>query len=145
MKGIIMIDHANLVVGSYETSKKFYEMVLPSIGFVLIEEFSTNGDSKPDGAMFGPPGEPEMVMVKGKPSTPVQHLAFRVDSRAKVQEFHRAGLAAGARDHGAPGLRPEYGYDYYAAFLLDPDGNNIEVITRAEDDPAGRSNRARAQ
>jgi catechol 2,3-dioxygenase-like lactoylglutathione lyase family enzyme len=85
------------------------------------------------GCGFGRPGEPEFWIGKdsGPGSQPVPgslHLAFRADDRAAVDAFHAAALAAGGRDNGPPGLRPQYGPDYYAAFVFDPDGHNLEAV-----------------
>ena len=78
------------------------------------------------GAGLGPEGAPALWLSKGK-GAPV-HVAFKAGGRAAVEKFHAAGLKAGGRDNGAPGLRKDYGPKYYAAFLLDPDGNNVEAV-----------------
>lgn len=72
-------------------------------------------------------------LTEGTPTTPALHLAFTAESRQQVQEFHRAALAAGAKDNGAPGIRPQYSGQYYAAFVVGPDGHNIEVVCHERD------------
>ena len=74
---------------------------------------------------------PEFWLSQGKPGNLPMHIAFRVGSRTLVDSFYQAALAAGGRDNGAPGPRPRYDPDYYGAFVLDPDGNNIEAVCRA--------------
>lgn len=75
-----------------------------------------------------PPGKPDFWITRGTPNQPPIHVAFRVDSRAMVDAFYQAGIAAGGRDNGGPGIRAHYHPDYYGAFVLDPDGHNIEAV-----------------
>ena len=79
-------------------------------------------------AGFGSPGRPQFWIATGKPVQGRVHFAFMTKDRAAVRAFHQAALAAGAKDNGAPGLRPEYHEHYYGAFVLDPDGHNIEAV-----------------
>ncbi|MGI4849330.1 MAG: VOC family protein [Janthinobacterium lividum] len=123
-----MIDHASLTVVNFERSKLFYQQALAAIEYQLIEAFSRSGSGAPDAAMFGEAGVPDFVIRTGSIARPPGHVAFRVVSREMVRAFHKAALAAGATDHGAPGLREHYAPDYYAAFVLDPDGYNIEAV-----------------
>ena len=123
-----MIDHIGVPVSDYRASKAFYEKVLATIGASLIMEPSPAQTGHGGGAAgFGRDGKPDFWIGVGKIGTHT-HVAFTTDSRAEVDAFHRAGLAAGARDNGAPGLRPHYHPNYYGAFLLDPDGHNIEAV-----------------
>lgn len=108
-----MRDHA--------AARAFYLAALAPLGFDLCHE------SEELGAGFGVQGSEDFWVKAGEPSGPL-HVAFAAPSREAVDGFHAAGLAAGGRDNGAPGLRPQYHDSYYAAYLLDPDGNNVEAV-----------------
>ena len=121
-----LIDHIQLVVADLEASRRFYEAIFKVLK-VPVESNSPDhfwADelfvSKPDGP------EAEGVL------TGRHHLAFKAADRQMVEDFHAAGLAAGGKDNGAPGERAKYHPGYYAAFLLDPDGNNIEAVYHGE-------------
>jgi catechol 2,3-dioxygenase-like lactoylglutathione lyase family enzyme len=109
-----LIDHVHLVVADLERSKRFYRAVLRSLG----RDISAEGD----GWFFAD----ELFVSEGESRSHI-HLALQTDGTAAVARFHEAGLAAGGRDNGAPGERP-YHPGYYAAYVLDPDGNNIEAV-----------------
>ncbi len=79
-------------------------------------------------AGYGVDGHPDFWIMQGQVNHPPVHFAFRASSRQEVDDFYQAALLAGGRDHGAPGLRPHYHVNYYAAFILDPDGHNIEAV-----------------
>jgi catechol 2,3-dioxygenase-like lactoylglutathione lyase family enzyme len=117
-----MFDHLGLRTNRLDASVRFYEAALAPLGHRL----ASRDDS---GAGLGPPGAPALWLTKvaGDSGSRV-HLAFAAKDRETVDRFHAAGLDAGGRDNGAPGPRPDYGPRYYAAFLLDPDGNNVEVV-----------------
>jgi catechol 2,3-dioxygenase-like lactoylglutathione lyase family enzyme len=117
-----MYDHIGLKVKDLDAAVRFYTAALAPLGHVPC----SRDDS---GAGFGPPDEPALwlYVVKGQ-SGPGVHVAFRAAERAAVDRFHRAGLGAGGRDNGRPGPRTDYSPTYYAAFLLDPDGNNVEAV-----------------
>lgn len=123
-----MLDHTGLTVSDFARSKDFYAKVLAALGYEVRKEF-------PGGAGFGVPAgygkslDPagEFWIIQGEPYKGL-HIAFSAESRAHVDAFYRAALAAGGRDNGAPGLRPQYHADYYAAFVHDPDGYNIEAV-----------------
>jgi catechol 2,3-dioxygenase-like lactoylglutathione lyase family enzyme len=117
-----MIDHTGVIVGSFEASRRFYAAALTPLGYELLLEFHTSV------AGFGEPGKPDFWIAQGEPNTPRIHVAFRADTRREVDAFYDAALGAGARDNGAPGLRAQYHPDYYGAFVLDPDGHNIEAV-----------------
>jgi catechol 2,3-dioxygenase-like lactoylglutathione lyase family enzyme len=117
-----MIDHTGVNVSDFETSRRFYVAALTPLGYELLLEFH---DSV---AGFGEQRKPDFWIVQGEANTPRIHVAFRADTRQKVEAFYEAALGAGARDNGAPGLRPQYHSDYYGAFVLDPDGHNIEAV-----------------
>jgi catechol 2,3-dioxygenase-like lactoylglutathione lyase family enzyme len=115
-------DHIGLKVRDLAASVRFYQAALAALGYELC-----SGDD--GGAGFGPPGAPSLWLSAGDgPAAHGAHVAFRAADPAAVDAFHAAGLAAGGCDHGSPGLRPDYGPAYYAAFLIDPDGNNVEAV-----------------
>lgn len=116
-----LIDHLHLHAKDLDASRRFYEAVLATLGIPV-----TPGDDH----FYAD----ELWVDHGEPSTRV-HFAFQAPDRATVERFHRDGLAAGGRDNGAPGER-DYHPGYYAAFLLDPDGNNVEAVFHG---PAKRS------
>jgi catechol 2,3-dioxygenase-like lactoylglutathione lyase family enzyme len=129
-----MIDHFSLPVSDVKTSKPFYDAVLGALGYASLQAQIFEGYSA-----FGygddPEGEPPFWIggpgdaAAAKPVAPEgQHIAFRAATRAMVDAFYQAGIAAGGADNGPPGLRPQYHADYYAAFLLDPDGHHIEAV-----------------
>jgi catechol 2,3-dioxygenase-like lactoylglutathione lyase family enzyme len=116
-----MYDHIGLKVRDLQTSVRFYRAALAELGFVLASQDES-------GAGFGPEGAPALwLSADGLKHTPV-HVAFSARSRAAVDAFHRAGLGARGQDNGAPGIRKDYSPSYYAAFLIDPDGNNVEAV-----------------
>jgi catechol 2,3-dioxygenase-like lactoylglutathione lyase family enzyme len=123
-----MIDHSGFHVSNYARSKDFYTRALAPLGYVLMIEFPASKSGEPDVAGFGEPPKPDFWIVSGKPNDPTIHVAFRARSRAVVDAFHAAALAAGGRDNGPPGLRPHYHPNYYGAFVLDPDGHNVEAV-----------------
>ena len=117
-----MYDHIGLKVKNVDLSVRFYEQALKSLGHVV-------GSRDASGAGIGPAGAPALWLYAGKPPAGSGiHVAFRATNRAAVDAFHREGLQAGGHDNGAPGVRADYSPNYYAAFLLDPDGNNVEAV-----------------
>jgi len=115
-----MLDHVSLKVRDFERAVAFYKAALAPIGYAVAMEY-------PGGAGLGEPGKPDLWIAQaGMPPHPT-HIAFRT-SRARVDAFHAAALAAGGTDNGAPGVRADYHPHYYAAFVRDPEGNNIEVV-----------------
>lgn len=123
-----MIDHIGVVVSDFAASKAFYEASLGAIGYALIMELPASVTGHTDVAGFGEPPKPDFWISRGTPNVPPVHIAFRVASRAHVDAFYQAAMAAGGADNGAPGLRPHYHPDYYGAFVRDPDGHNIEAV-----------------
>ncbi|WP_333680355.1 VOC family protein [Dyella sp.] len=123
-----MIDHTGVSVRDYEKSKAFYTKALSAIGYALLMEFPASVTGYTDVAGFGEPPKPDFWIGGGVPNQPAIHVAFRVNTRAMVDAFYQAAMAAGGRDNGKPGLRPHYHEHYYAAFVLDPDGHNIEAV-----------------
>jgi catechol 2,3-dioxygenase-like lactoylglutathione lyase family enzyme len=117
-----MYDHIGLRVKDLETSVRFYTATLAGLGHVL-------GPRDDSYAGFGPPGAPALWLhAANRSAGSGAHVAFRAPDRAAVDRFHKDGLAAGGRDNGPPGVRADYSPTYYAAFLIDPDGNNIEAV-----------------
>jgi catechol 2,3-dioxygenase-like lactoylglutathione lyase family enzyme len=115
-----MIDHVTLNVGDLEAAKRLYSRALAPLGYSLQMEFE-------GAAGFGAqPGMPDF-WLGSRPERGAAHIAFTTN-RAGVDAFHAAALDAGATDNGAPGLRPDYGENYYAAFVHDADGNNVEAV-----------------
>jgi len=123
-----MIDHTGVIASNFQTSKDFYTRALAPIGYALLMEVTAAQTGSNDAAGFGVPPKPDFWLASGTPNVPPVHIAFRVASRALVDAFYAAALAAGGRDNGAPGLRPHYHPNYYGAFVLDPDGHNIEAV-----------------
>ena len=123
-----MIDHTGVTVSNFQASKEFYSRALAPIGYTLILEFSASVTGRNDAAGFGVAPKSDFWIGAGSPNVPPIHVAFRVDSRALVDAFYKAAIAAGGRDNGGPGPRPHYHPNYYGAFVLDPDGHNIEAV-----------------
>jgi catechol 2,3-dioxygenase-like lactoylglutathione lyase family enzyme len=126
-----MIDHTGVVVSDFSRSKAFYLAALRPIGYDLLAEIPASVTGHADVAGFGEPPKPDFWISRGNANKPPIHVAFRVSSRAIVDAFFKSALAAGGRDNGAPGLRPHYHPNYYGAFILDPDGHNIEAVCHA--------------
>jgi catechol 2,3-dioxygenase-like lactoylglutathione lyase family enzyme len=119
---IIMYDHIGLKVSDLDASVRFYTEVLTPLGYGLCSRDES-------GAGFGPKDAPALWLYAHQGSTgPGVHIAFRAPDHAAVKKFHAAGLKAGGRDNGAAGPRADYSPSYFAAFLIDPDGNNIEAV-----------------
>ena len=124
-----MFDHVGLSVQDVDASARFYEAALEPLGCVLCFRDAAS-------AGFGPVAAPALWLYRaaGAGGTAAvapparTHVALRARDRAAVEAFYKRGLEAGGRDHGAPGLRADYSPSYFAAFLLDPDGNNVEAV-----------------
>jgi catechol 2,3-dioxygenase-like lactoylglutathione lyase family enzyme len=123
-----MIDHTGLSVSDFARSKAFYLAALEPIGYRMLMELKPEDTGGFAGAGFGVPPKPDFWIGKGKPNDPPIHIAFRVANRGLVDKFYAAAMAAGGRDNGPPGVRPHYHANYYGAFVLDPDGHNIEAV-----------------
>lgn len=123
-----MIDHTGIIVKDLVLSKKFYESVLATLGYVVRVEsedsigFGTSEYNKED----DPGGD--FWLSRGDPFLPRSHIAFRTESVSQIVAFYEVALASGARDNGAPGLRPSFHANHYAAFVFDPDEYNIEAV-----------------
>lgn len=123
-----MIDHTGITVSNFEQSKAFYSAALAPIGYAMLMEIPAAITKSTDVAGFGEAPKPDFWISGGKPNQPPLHVAFSVASRAMVDAFYQAALAAGGTDNGPPGIRAHYHPDYYGAFVLDPDGHNIEAV-----------------
>jgi catechol 2,3-dioxygenase-like lactoylglutathione lyase family enzyme len=123
------IDHMGLSVADYAAAKAFYAAALQPLGLRLGREYLKIVTGDFDVGMFGPGGQTLFVIAGAGKATPPVHLAFRAPDRAAVDAFYAAAMAAGGKDNGPPGVRAHYHANYYAAFVFDPDGNNIEAVT----------------
>lgn len=123
-----MIDHLSIKVSDVARARAFYEAVFGVLGLaeLLLPPPEGNGGAVVVG--FLAHDETSFWIEEGQAERPPLHIAFRADDRGRVDAFHAAALAAGGRDNGAPGLRPSYHAHYYGAFVLDPDGNNVEAV-----------------
>jgi catechol 2,3-dioxygenase-like lactoylglutathione lyase family enzyme len=125
-----MLDHVGFPVSDYARSKAFYEKALAPLGYSMIMEVAQTANDLP-AAGFGANGKPDFwIGGEGGLNKPI-HIAITAKDRATVDAFYRAAMAAGGKDNGPPGLRPHYHPNYYAAFVLDPDGHNIEAVCHA--------------
>jgi catechol 2,3-dioxygenase-like lactoylglutathione lyase family enzyme len=116
-----VIDHVTLNVSDVESAKAFYEASLKPVGYELAMDFV-------GGAGFAADGKPDFFLAeRGESSSPV-HVAFHAADRQSVDAFHEAALAAGGSDNGPPGIRRVYHEYYYGAYVIDPEGNNIEAV-----------------
>jgi catechol 2,3-dioxygenase-like lactoylglutathione lyase family enzyme len=115
-----LIDHLALRVRDLRRSRTFYEQALEPFGVKVVESSQGPG--------FAIEGGGDFWIGEGEPPAAPVHVAFAAADRATVDKFHRAAVEAGGRDNGAPGLRPQYHAGYYAAFVIDPDGNNVEAV-----------------
>ena len=119
-----MFDHVKFGVSDYAASKAFFVKALEPLGVAILAEGAPTygvelGSDKSSASLC-------LFLTKDKPSP--LHLAFVAENRQQVAAFHRAALEAGGRDNGAPGLRPQYSANYYAAFVIGPDGHNVEAV-----------------
>lgn len=120
-----MIDHISLYVSDFEKMKSFYTVILSKLGYQLEMAFVHEGLNM---AGFGSSGKPEFWIANKQPATLPTHIAFSAKNRADVDSFYAAAITEGATDNGAPGIRPIYHPNYYGAFVLDPEGHNIEAV-----------------
>jgi len=116
-----MFDHIVFGVSDYAASKAFFLKALEPIGLAVVSEGSLGIELSAD-------GKSSLCIRKTGEKSGHLHLAFTAENRQQVEAFYRAALEAGAKDNGAPGLRPNYTGQYYAAFVIGPDGHNIEVV-----------------
>ena len=134
-----MIDHIGMPVSDLARATEFYAKALAPLGYGIVMEVSAAETGHGGAVGFGAPGKeedfqsgkPSFWIGEGEPLAGQIHVAFLAPSRAAVDAFYRAALAAGGKDNGKPGLRPHYHENYYAAFVLDLDGNNVEAVCHA--------------
>ncbi|MBL8523971.1 MAG: VOC family protein [Betaproteobacteria bacterium] len=123
-----MFDHVKFGVSDYPASKAFYLKTLESLGVTVVTEWPPNGVE-----LSQPNGKVSLCLYQTEEKPAHLHIAFAAGTRAQVDAFYRAAMAAGAKDNGAPGRRPRYHANYYAAFVIDPDGHNIEAVCHEPD------------
>jgi catechol 2,3-dioxygenase-like lactoylglutathione lyase family enzyme len=119
-----MFDHVKFGVSDFAASKTFFLKALAPLGIAVAAE----GDPTYGVELVRPNNKSSLILFQTKEKPAHLHLAFMAENRGQVEAFYRAALAAGAKDNGAPGLRPQYHANYYAAFVIGPDGHNIEVV-----------------
>jgi catechol 2,3-dioxygenase-like lactoylglutathione lyase family enzyme len=117
-----MIDHVSTYASDFAATRAFYLATLPLLGYPLQVDNVAKGV-----CAFGPAGKPVFWVIGSSAADTPRHLAFAAPHRAAVDAWYDAALEAGVRDNGEPGLRPEYHANYYGAFVIDPDGNNVEA------------------
>ncbi len=126
-----MIDHMGIGADDFDGSRRFYDAALAPLGMSVQMEVTPEESGGYHGVGYGKDGKPVFWVSNGGARGAGIHVAFAASSRAQVDAFYAAGLAAGGRDNGPPGLRPDYHPGYYAAFLFDPDGINVEAVCHA--------------
>jgi catechol 2,3-dioxygenase-like lactoylglutathione lyase family enzyme len=130
-----MIDHVGFAVSDFVRAKEFYRNALAPLGYTLIFEAGPElTESGHPAAGFGADGKPDFWIAEGGKIEQPVHVAVIAKERAMVDAFYRAALTAGGRDNGAPGVRAHYHPHYYGAYVLDPDGNNVEAVCHAPQD-----------
>ncbi len=126
-----MLDHITFYVHDLTIAETFYAAALAPLGYAERARFPGDVTGIGDTIGYGPPSRPEFWITAASAAHPASgpfHLAFTAESQAAVDAFYTAALAAGGKDNGAPGPRPHYRPDYYGAFVIDPDGNNMEAV-----------------
>jgi len=126
-----VIDHLGLQVGNFPRALRFYERALAPLGVSIVMRVTKEETGGHEGAGFGRDGKPSFWIGTGERTAQRIHVAFTADTRAAVDRFFEAALAAGGVDNGAPGIRAHYHPNYYGAFVLDPEGHNIEAVCHA--------------
>jgi catechol 2,3-dioxygenase-like lactoylglutathione lyase family enzyme len=123
-----MIDHTGLQISDPMVSRKFYDNALAPLGYQMMVQIPLEYTGGAAVFGYGVPPKADFWVNEGTPNEPRVHVAFRADVREQVDEFYKTALASGGTDNGAPGPRPHYHKHYYGAFVLDPDGHNVEVV-----------------
>jgi len=126
-----MIDHLSTYAIDYERTKAFYEAIFSVLGYSQVHEAITDWDEEfPTRRIcaFGREGTTSFWVIETTVNYTPRHIAFSAHSRTLVEDFYNAAIGCGGRDHGKPGLRPIYHEHYFGAFVLDPDGNNVEAV-----------------
>jgi catechol 2,3-dioxygenase-like lactoylglutathione lyase family enzyme len=125
------LDHIGLSVSDFATAKAFYSRALKPLGITVVMEF-------PGAAGLGADGKPFFWLAGSGKTTPRIHIAFAAESRAEVDAFYQAAIAAGGKDNGPPGIRADYHPNYYGAFVLDADGHNVEAVCHKAEPAEGK-------
>lgn len=123
-----MLDHIGVSVADFERSKAFYQAALKPLGLSLVWEITAAETGADAHAGFGTPDKAFFWLGTGAKPKGGTHVAFTAGTRTEVDSFYQAAIGAGGKDNGRPGPRPHYHENYYGAFVLDPDGNNIEAV-----------------
>src|SRR5256714_12832746 len=123
-----MFDHVKFGVSDYAASKAFFLKALEPLGVTVVTEWPPNGVE-----LSQPKGSVSLCLYQTEEKPAHLHLAFVAENRQQVEAFYRAALEAGGKDNGPPGLRPHYNANYYAAFVIGPDGHNIEAVCHARE------------
>jgi catechol 2,3-dioxygenase-like lactoylglutathione lyase family enzyme len=126
-----MLDHVGLTVSDFARSRAFYVAALAPLGYTPVMDVTKEQTGGYEGAGFGVDGKPSFWIGNGAKTSGPIHVAFVAKSRDDVDRFYAAAIAGGARDNGPPGIREHYHPNYYGAFVLDADGNNIEAVCHA--------------
>jgi catechol 2,3-dioxygenase-like lactoylglutathione lyase family enzyme len=124
----LTIDHVSLSVEDLERAKNFYSKALAPLGMEIVGEVTAERSGSVGFVGFGVGRKGSLWLAQRGRQTPTTHICFRAPTRVAVRDFHAAALGAGAKDNGGPGVRPEYHESYYAAFVLSPEGHNIEAV-----------------
>lgn len=134
------LDHVGIQVSDYDKAVAFYDAALKPLGWAKLMEYKWDGGQA---CGYGTGGKPYLWLSSGGKTAPHVHIAFGAASRAAVDAFYQAAMGAGGTDNGPPGIREHYHANYYAAFVFDPDGHNIETVTHAPPGAAAKSRPAR--
>ena len=126
-----MIDHVSLRVSDFKASRAFFDAALEPLGVTVLWEVEAGQPGEVPFVGYGRPPRPTFWIGPGERAGGPVHIAFTAFTRAEVDAFHAAALKAGGRDNGPPGVRAQYAPSYYGAFVLDPDGNNVEAVCHA--------------
>jgi catechol 2,3-dioxygenase-like lactoylglutathione lyase family enzyme len=126
-----IVDHLGLQVSDYSRALRFYRQALSPLGISVVMQVTKEETGSYEGAGFGRDEKPSFWIGAGDRTAPGVHVAFVAENRAAVDRFFEAALAAGGVDNGAPGIRAHYHPNYYGAFVLDPEGHNIEAVCHA--------------
>lgn len=124
-----MIDHVGINVINLEKRKIFYQKALAHLSYQVISEYPASVTGNISILGMGVPPKADFWLAEGSLGKPLSHAAFTEENRKVVDEFHKEAISPGGRDHGRPGLRPNFHANYYGAFVLDPDDNNIEAVS----------------
>jgi catechol 2,3-dioxygenase-like lactoylglutathione lyase family enzyme len=125
-----VLDHISFQVSDFAKARAFYEKALAPLGYAVLMEYPIAEKGAIAVAGFGRAPKADFRIAQGAKVTPGVHVAFAAADRATVDAFYKAAMAAGGKDNGGPGLRPQYHPNYYGAFVFDPDGHNVEAVCR---------------